>query len=197
MPLHRHLKQYRQYMSFATAEIRRTPPQLCVTEGNMALSDDLERIALQERTLQFETFREEEAWRLGCRLRDAAAAAKYPLVIDIRRFGQPLFFTALSGSTPDNVEWARRKANTVARFHRSSYGMGLELQLKNTTLLDRFGLTLAEYAAHGGGFPVSLTGAGVIGSVTVSGLPQRQDHELVVEILCVELGRDFAAFKLP
>lgn len=163
----------------------------------MAISDDLAQIAVQERTLAFDLFREHEAWNLGCRLRDAAATANHPVVIEIRRFGQPLFFTALSGSTPDNVEWARRKANTVARFHRSSYGMGLELQQKNVTLLDRFGLTLADYAAHGGGFPLSVSGVGVIGSVTVSGLPQRQDHEFVVEMLCAELAKDYTALKLP
>ena len=98
----------------------------------MARSDDLVRIALQERTLQFPAFSENNAWTLGCRLRDAAAARNMPLVIDIRRFGQPLFFTALAGSTPDNVEWARRKSNVVARFHRSSYAMGLDLEEKKS-----------------------------------------------------------------
>src|SRR5438270_11787202 len=104
---------------------------------------------------------------MGCRLRDMALARSAPLVIDIRRFGQPLFFCALAGSTPDNFDWARRKANVVARFHRSSYGMGLELQQKNTTLADRFGLVLTEFAAHGGCFPIAITGSGVIGSVAV------------------------------
>jgi uncharacterized protein (UPF0303 family) len=35
-----------------------------------------------------------------------------------------------------------------------------------------------------------------VGSVTVSGLPQRADHELVVEALCSILGRDYAELKL-
>jgi uncharacterized protein (UPF0303 family) len=41
-----------------------------------------------------------------------------------------------------------------------------------------------------------VKGAGVVGSVTVSGLPQRADHELAVEALCAELGRDYAALRL-
>src|SRR5581483_9932762 len=106
----------------------------------MAKSEDLVRIAQQERTLQFPAFAENDAWKLGGRLREAAAARNMPLVIDIRRFGQPLFFSALTGSTPDNVEWARRKSNVVARFHRSSYGMGLDLEERKVTLLERFGL---------------------------------------------------------
>ncbi len=75
--------------------------------------------------------------------------------------------------------------------------MGLELEQKNTTLADRFGLVLTEFAAHGGSFPLAIAGSGVIGSVAVSGLPQRVDHELVVEGLCGELGCDYAELRLP
>jgi uncharacterized protein (UPF0303 family) len=160
-------------------------------------TDDLRRIALQERSLQFQTFNENDAWKLGCRLRETSLGRNFPLVIDIRRFGNPLFFSALPGSTPDNVEWARRKANVVARFHRSSYAMGLDLEQRKVTLSERFGLPLSEYAAHGGSFPLVVQGAGIIGSVTVSGLPQREDHELVVEVLCAELQQDYAELNLP
>lgn len=162
----------------------------------MSAPDDLAKIATQEQTLQFLTFSEKQAWDLGCRLRDVSVSQDFPLVIDIRRFSQPLFFTALPGSTPDNVEWARRKSNVVARFFRSSYGLGLDLAHKQTTLQERFGLGLNDYAAHGGSFPIALAGTGLIGSVTVSGLPQRQDHELVVEILCAELGKNYADLRL-
>jgi uncharacterized protein (UPF0303 family) len=162
----------------------------------MAIGDDLQKIAEQEKLLEFEEFSEDDAWSLGCRLRTASAERRFPVVVEIRRAGQPLFFAALGGSTPDNVDWARRKANVVARFHRSSYAMGLELQQKNTTLADRFGLTLAEYAAHGGAFPLRVAGTGVIGSVAVSGLPQREDHEFVVEMLCAELKRSYEELRL-
>jgi uncharacterized protein (UPF0303 family) len=163
----------------------------------VGLSEDLAIISKQEQRLKFLAFNEESAWRLGSRLRDMAIARSAPLVIDVRRFGQALFFCALPGSTPDNINWAHRKSNVVARFYRSSYGMGLELQQKNTTLVDRFGLVLTEFAAHGGSFPIALAGSGVIGSVAVSGLPQRADHELVVEALCGELGCEYAELRLP
>jgi uncharacterized protein (UPF0303 family) len=32
--------------------------------------------------------------------------------------------------------------------------------------------------------------------VTVSGLPQRADHELVVEALCAMIGREYAELRL-
>jgi uncharacterized protein (UPF0303 family) len=116
-------------------------------------------------------------------------------VIDVRRFGQPLFYTALEGTTPDNVEWVRRKNNIVARYHRSSYGMGLQMNLKGETLEQR-GHAVADFAAHGGAFPIVVEGAGIVGSVTISGLPQRRDHELVIEALCSLLGKDYSALKL-
>jgi uncharacterized protein (UPF0303 family) len=160
-------------------------------------TEDLVIIANQEQRLKFPAFDEASAWKIGCRLREMALARNAPLVIEVRRFGQLLFFCALAGSTPDNADWARRKSNVVARFHRSSYGLGLELQQKNTTLADRFGLALTEFAAHGGSFPVAIAGSGVIGSVAVSGLPQRADHELVVEALCGELGCEYGKLRLP
>jgi uncharacterized protein (UPF0303 family) len=162
----------------------------------MPNADDLARIAMQEQELQFTTFDEEIAWRLGSHLRALAVDRKLSLVVDVRRFGQPLFYTALPGTTPDNVEWVRRKGNVTARFHRSSYAIKLELEEKNSNLSERYGLALADYAGHGGSFPIRVLGAGVIGSVTVSGLPDRADHQLAVEALCSELGRAFDTLRL-
>jgi uncharacterized protein (UPF0303 family) len=162
----------------------------------MGLSEDLERIAAQERELVLPRLDARVAWELGCRLRSLAEERGLAVVIDVRRFGQPLFYAALEGTTPDNVEWVRRKSNVVARFHCSSYAIGLKLKAKNETLTEQQGLPLADYATHGGSFPLAVASAGVVGSVTVSGLPQRADHELVVEALCAALGREYAELRL-
>ena len=162
----------------------------------MSIATDLARIALQEQELQFANFDEHTAWSLGSRIRGMAVARKLILVADVRRFGQPLFYTALEGTTPDNVEWVRRKGNVVARFHRSSYAIGREMAEKKSTLHDRYGLPINDFASHGGSFPIRVVGAGVIGSVTVSGLPERDDHQLAVEALCAELGRSFETLRL-
>ena len=165
-------------------------------EREMGLSEDLEMVALQERELRLQRLDAQTAWDLGVRLRSMAVDRGLAVVIDVRRFGQPLFYTALEGTTPDNVEWVRRKSNLVARLHRSSYAVGLNLKLKNDTLVERYGMPLTDYAAHGGAFPLAVAGAGVVGSVTVSGLPQRADHELVIEALCAMLQCDYAALRL-
>jgi uncharacterized protein (UPF0303 family) len=162
------------------------------------LDTDLATIARQEAELLFPNFDYDIAWRLGVSLRELALARKQSIVIDIRRFGQPcqpLFYTALGG-TPDNARWVQRKSNVVARFHRPSYTIGLMLEQTNRTFSDRYNLPDADYAPHGGSFPIHVTGTGIIGAVTVSGLPQREDHNLVVEALCLELHRDHAALRL-
>jgi len=163
----------------------------------MGWIEDMEHIALQERELQLPHLDANLAWELGVRLRTMAKERALPVVIDVRRFGQPLFYSALEGTTPDNAEWVRRKSNVVARLHSSSYAVGLKLKQKNETLTEQQGLPLADYATHGGSFPLTVKGAGVVGSVTVSGLPQRADHELAVEALCGLLDRDYADFRLP
>jgi uncharacterized protein (UPF0303 family) len=162
----------------------------------MSPADDIARIALQERTLVFPAFNEETAWRLGSRLRTLALDRNLIVVIDVRRPAHPLFYAALPGTTPDNAEWVRRKSNVVFRFHRSSYAAGLDLEQKQSSLETR-GLPTADYASHGGSFPIRVVNAGIVAAVTVSGLPQRADHELVVEALSAELDHNYAELRLP
>jgi uncharacterized protein (UPF0303 family) len=69
------------------------------------------------------------------------------------------------------------------RYFRSSYAIGLRNELAHTTLQAKTGLDLRDYAAHGGCFPIFVEGTGCVGTITVSGLPQREDHSLVVAVL--------------
>jgi uncharacterized protein (UPF0303 family) len=43
---------------------------------------------------------------------------------------------------------------------------------------------------HGGGFPILLEGTGPVGSVVISGLPQRDDHNMVIMALAKLLEKD-------
>lgn len=162
----------------------------------MIIEADLERIAFQESQLQFDGFNLENGWALGSLLRDMAVERKLGVVIDVTLFSMPVFYTALAGATPDNPQWVRRKRNCVFRFLKSSYAVGLSLAKQETTIQAKFGLPDADYAPHGGSFPIVVKGTGCVGAVTVSGLPQREDHNMVVEALCRTLGKDNDALKL-
>lgn len=148
---------------------------------------DLEKIAKQEQLLSFESFDESTAWQLGIILREMADLAGQSVTIDIRKGDDCLFFSAMPGTTPLNADWARRKRNLVNRLQRSSYALGLARAAGEAIPADD-----ADHAAHGGCFPIRVAGVGFIGTATVSGLPQREDHILVVEglakLLNINLG---------
>ncbi|WP_322104740.1 heme-degrading domain-containing protein [Paraburkholderia sp. J41] len=162
----------------------------------MDITLDLQSIAAQEHALVFPRFDADRAWQLGSHLHELARARSLPIAIDIRTCGQQLFFCALDGATPDNADWVRRKSRVVEHFRRSSYAIGLRLQHTGSSLDEKHGLPINDYAPHGGSFPLTVAGAGVIGSVTVSGMPQRADHELVVEALCAQLDADYGQLAL-
>jgi uncharacterized protein (UPF0303 family) len=147
------------------------------------IEHDLQKIAMQEKRLQFREFNAAVAWELGVALKAAAEKRGAAVAIDIRLHGQPLFSYGMPGTTPDNWDWIRRKRNVVKRYQRSSYAMGLKHERAGTTLQSTAGLDLGDYSTHGGSFPVMLLGTGCVGTITVSGLPQREDHSLVVSVL--------------
>jgi uncharacterized protein (UPF0303 family) len=153
----------------------------------MDIERDLQRIALQEERLRFERFDPAIAWDLGLALKAAADKRGAGVAIDISTPSYTLFSHAMEGATPDNAEWIRRKRNVTLRFHRSSYAIGLELQRDKRTLEERHGLKADDYMAHGGCFPIRLAGPTCIGGITISGLPQREDHDLLTRTLAAFL----------
>ncbi|WP_373504736.1 heme-degrading domain-containing protein [Aestuariivirga sp.] len=162
----------------------------------MSLESDIAQIARQEEALRFVSFSEADAWALGSLMRTRAAEREIPFVIDIRIGNRPLFYTALPGSTPENPDWVRRKVNTVLRFHKASYRVGREYELQGKKFEASRGIDPMDFANAGGGFPIHLKGTGVVGVITVSGVPQREDHGFVVEMLCEFLGQDHASLAL-
>ena len=159
-------------------------------------TNDLARMALQEEHLQFDSFSPETAWEIGMRLKAAVEARGKAAAIEIQLTEFPLFFYAMPGTTPDNGDWIRRKRNVVQRFQKSSYAVRLELRKKQTNLTDQSGLSLRDHAAAGGGFPIRVRGTGYIGTIAVSGLPMRDDHNVIVEVLAAWLKKPISELAL-
>jgi uncharacterized protein (UPF0303 family) len=156
----------------------------------MPIADDLAILEQQEQLLRFTSFNAETAWELGNILR-ASLIERHPGgTIEIELANHLLFACATPGANPGQADWIRRKRNTVHRFGRSSYAIGRLLESNNETLESRHYLNVADYAAHGGGFPVLLEDTGPVGSVVLSGLPQRDDHNFVVSALAQILDKD-------
>lgn len=163
----------------------------------MSIKKDLAKIAIQEERLQFQDFDADTAWKLGNRLKANAETRGVAVTIEIRVGKETIFFFAMQGAKPENADWARRKRNVVNLLWRSSYAVGLSLQEEETSLEAKLGLPLRDYTAHGGSFPIRVVGVGTIGTVTVSGLPQRDDHAMLVEELAGMLGVPLSEVALP
>lgn len=129
--------------------------------------------------LELVRFDEGTALRLGQILVDLAQARDLPVVIDIRTCDRTLFHAGLPGSAPLNDLWARRKSNTALVFQLPSLLVGRRNAAKGEPL-DRHGLPSQDYAEAGGAVPIRVQGVGVVAVATVSGLPQVEDHKLVV-----------------
>jgi uncharacterized protein (UPF0303 family) len=149
----------------------------------------LAELAAQEEELQFSSFTANDAWDLGSALVARARRENLPVAVDITRNRHQLFHAALPGATPDNDSWIRRKTRVVNRFGHSSLYVGESARAAGTTFEEKFGLDPQRYAAHGGAFPILVRSVGPVGVVVVSGLPQIDDHRMVVDALRLHLAR--------
>jgi len=152
------------------------------------MDDILAQLLQEEQELQFTKFNEDTAWQIGGQLVERSMREGLPVAIDITRAGHQLFHASLRGTSADNDEWIKRKVRLVYRFGHSSFYVGQLLKSKDKRIEEVYLLPESDYAPHGGCFPIIVKGTGMIGTITVSGLPQEEDHKLVVQTI-----RDFLA----
>jgi uncharacterized protein (UPF0303 family) len=150
------------------------------------MGDLLKQLLQEENELQFTRFNEDTAWQIGSQFVERARNEKLPITIDIARGDHQLFHASLQGTSADNDEWVKRKVRLVNRFGHSSFYMSQLLKSKGKSIEETYLISESLYAAHGGCFPIIVKGSGMIGTITVSGLPQEEDHKLVVQTI-----RDF------
>ena len=144
----------------------------------------LESLLEQERRLQFDRFANDDAIALGIALLERGRADKLAITVDVTRTRQQIFHAALAGTAADNDEWVRRKTNLVYRTGHSSFHASTQWKISGQPFERKFeALDVRDYAAHGGCFPIILKGSGMIGTATVSGLPQAEDHRIVIETI--------------
>ena len=113
------------------------------------------------------------------------------IVADVRTWDRPLFYMALPGTTGDNPNWVRRKANVVQSFMKSTYRVVLEKSWDER--LFPAAPRARQYGLRAGWRRLSDPCQGRrdrSAAMTVSGLHERDDHRVVVEALCDHLGID-------
>lgn len=147
------------------------------------IQEQLDAVRAQLASLALTKFDEQDAWLLGNLMRERAVERGFPIAIDIRLGDAPLFSVMLPGATAANFDWARRKRNLALLVGASSWELSLAGKV-GFDVLDAMGLDSRDYTPHGGCVPITVAGvAGIVATVTVSGLPQQDDHEFAVECL--------------
>ncbi|WP_422479675.1 heme-degrading domain-containing protein [Pleomorphochaeta sp. DL1XJH-081] len=137
----------------------------------------------QEKELHFNRFDSEVAWKIGSWVVQKARKEGLPIAVDISVGARCLFHWSSNGAEVDNEKWIERKSRSVMRFGHSSYYLGRRLVHENVSAAEKHYVDEADYAFHGGSFPIFLRGTGLIGTMAVSGLKQEDDHDLVVQAL--------------
>lgn len=143
----------------------------------------LEELKKEEQELQFDRFTHEDALNLGVALVKEAQSQGLSLSAEIRLNHSTLFFYRCEGTSDHNCEWMQRKANTVDKLGMSTMRLYYDLAYTKRSLKDDYFLDPMVYAARGGGFPLTVRGLGVVGTICVSGLFHAEDHELLVRVL--------------
>lgn len=149
----------------------------------------LQQLVAEQDELQFAHFTFDDAYAIGADLVETARRNGLSIAIDIAVNGQQLFHAALPGTSPDNDQWIVRKNRVVGRFFTSSYYIAKLLELQGRSIEEGYGLSANEFAPFGGAVPIAVRGTGVIGSITVSGLPDEEDHRTVVDAIRRHIGR--------
>ena len=120
-----------------------------------------------------------DAHELGEAMREDALRQGMPIVIDIRVGDAPMYSVMLPGASGLNFDWARRKRNLVLLTEKSSWYHSQQKEDGNDVIAV-MGLDPRDYTPHGGCVPVFVEGAGLVATVTISGLPQKQDHDFAM-----------------
>jgi uncharacterized protein (UPF0303 family) len=155
------------------------PPGTAMEKNTVSLNT----IRRQEQALQFSAFDNDAALAIGNRIVEQAKADKVAVTVDVSVNRNPLFFHAMAGTSPNNVDWIRRKSNLVNRTGHASFYVHMDAVAKGLDYDNLPTFDPKDFAAHGGSFPIVVRGTGQIGTITVSGLAGVDDHAMVVRAL--------------
>ncbi len=170
-----------------SASAKEFDPDSLDEQPESALRELIDRIEAEIQTLQLGNFSQTDAVALGMILVGLGTERNLPIAIDIRRSKHVLFHASLPGATPDNENWIKKKSRTAHRYAEPSLLAGLRGRLGGGRLEDNGWFDQTRYSPHGGAFPIYVRGTGPVAIATVSGLPQKADHDLVVEALTLFL----------
>jgi uncharacterized protein (UPF0303 family) len=133
--------------------------------------------------IELESFSNKVAMDMGVRIIELAKSRNQAIAVEISRLNHTVFLYVDDELPADKHNWLRRKANVAKHFEESSLAVKTTLENRQMSLEKPFGLEEKDYIAKGGSIPVFVKNAGMVATITVSGLRDFEDHDIIIEAL--------------
>jgi uncharacterized protein (UPF0303 family) len=135
------------------------------------------------RKIELDSFSNRLALDMGMTILDLAKSRNQHIAIEICRLNHTIFLYVDDSLPVDKHNWLRRKANVAKQFEESSLSVKNDLKKGDMTLEKTFGLDEKDFLAKGGAIPIVVKNTGMIATITVSGLHDEEDHNIIMEAL--------------
>lgn len=149
----------------------------------------LELLDWELERLRFRHFDCDSAYVIGQYLINKGKSDHLPIAVDIQYGDHQMFHIALAGSNEENDLWIKRKNKVALHFKKSSYYIRVLLE-EEMTIEEKYDLDSKDYAAFGGAFPIMGSEGLTLGTITVSGLEDHEDHMMVVDAISYYLDQN-------
>ena len=133
--------------------------------------------------IELDSFSNRMALDMGLKIIALAESRNQHIAVEICRLNHSIFLYVDDKLPVDKHNWLRRKANVAKQFEESSLNVKNDLELGRMTLEKTFGLDEKDFLAKGGSIPIFVKNAGMIATITVSGLHDEEDHKIIIEAL--------------
>ena len=131
--------------------------------------------------IELDSFSNAMALDIGLKIIDLAKIRNQNIAVEVCRLNHTVFLYMDDNLPVDKHNWLRRKANVAKQFEESSLSVKNDLEVGNMTLKKTFGLDEKNFIAKGGSIPIFVKNVGMIATITVSGLNDKEDHEIIIE----------------
>jgi uncharacterized protein (UPF0303 family) len=142
----------------------------------------------EEKILKISSLTNTDAIEIGEIATTLGNQRKVPIAIQVRIGDWIVFHASLEGSKPENDRWINRKVAVVMLKQHSTMYERVSAEERGVDWHKENNVQDETHAIHGGALPL-ITDEGFRGILSISGLPQVEDHLFAVEVLTEFLAR--------
>ncbi len=142
----------------------------------------------EEKILKLSSLTNTDAIEIGEIATTLGNQRKVPIAIQVRIGDWIVFHASLEGSKPENDRWINRKVAVVMLKKHSTMYERVSSEERGVDWHKENNVQDETHAIHGGALPL-ITDEGFRGILSISGLPQVEDHLFAVEVLTEFLAR--------